>query len=125
MHEEFGLVLLRRKWMSQGTSRVCHEHRILGLSLLRLQREEHSGHLGDRSEVQVLQKTLEVRTGEMKVNTGVDCRMEFCQQVAWVGEHAGVLGLGSPLAMAEISSRHKTCRQWGKNQYSFSSLENW
>lgn len=106
-------------------SRVCHEPCILGVSLFQLQREGHSGHLGDQSEIKVLQKTCVVRTGEMKVDTEVDCRIEFCQRVAWVGEHARVLGLGSPLAMAEVSSRHETCRRWGNNWYSFSSLENW
>lgn len=68
--------------MSHGTSRVCHEHCILGLSLLWLQTEGHSGHLGDQSEVKVLQKTHTVRTGEMKVGIEVNCRMGFCQPVA-------------------------------------------
>lgn len=71
--------------------------------------------MGDQLEVKVLQKVQAVRTGEMEVDTEVHCRMEFCQKVAHVGEHAEDLGLGSLLAMAEITSRHETCRQWGNN----------
>ena len=48
-----------------------------------------------------------MRTGEMEVDTEVHCRMEFCQKVAHVGEHAEDLGLGSLLAMAEITSLHE------------------
>lgn len=71
--------------------------------------------MGDQLEVKVLQKVQAVRTGEMEVDTEVHCRMEFCQKVAHVGEHAEDLGLGSLLAMAEITSLHETCRQWGNN----------
>ena len=71
--------------------------------------------MGDQLEVKVLQKVQAVRTGEMEVDTEVHCRMEFCQKVAHVGEHAEDLGLGSLLAMAELTSLHETCRQWGNN----------
>lgn len=54
-----------------------------------------------------------MRAGEMEVDIEVNCRMEFCQRVAHVGAHAEVLGLGSPLAMAKITSRHETCRHGG------------